>query len=857
MDMPSLAQQALAALAVPSQQARLIQLDAPVTGLVVERFEGHEAVCAPFRFDIDVLATSAFVSTGDLLGQALGLRLRRADGGQRRWHGLCTAAAPLGADGGLARYRLTLEPWTALSTYRRNALVFQDLDTRGVLEQVFADYPQASFRFDVTRALPVRAVTTQYRESDWDFATRLLAETGLAWRFEHAQPGTDEDDDSASHTLVIFDQQAELPAGEAIRFHRIDATEGSDAISAFGEQRQLVPNQMQVASWHSEQLASVTGRAEVDTGGLPLLEVFVQPRARRFVEGEYAQAEAAHRLDALRVAHVLHAGAGSARDLAAGRSFILTRHPNHDGQAFVPLRVVHVAVNNLGHGITALLASPDLERGSYRSRFVAAPAGTPLAPLPRSRPTVHGPQTARVVGLPEAAVTPDRDHRVRIQFAWQRGPAPNSGGLIETASQHPGHAPGDATSGTWVPVAEWIAGPNWGSHFLPRIGAEVLVEFLHGDIDQPRVTGQLYNGEIAPPFAGGIDGSSNHPGTLSGLHTRSHQPASAEAGGDGSQQWVLDDTPGQLRTRLHTSLADSRLELGYLIDHGDTARGGMRGQGFELATQGWGNVHAGQGLLLSTTARMEASSTQFDITEAVAQLQGAERTSGSLHDTLQQQQVPGFTGNAQLTALREAVDPDEQGKYGGSVNGQSAMKPAPGSRDPGDAPVERFADAKLIVESPDSIALATRNSAVAYAGGALHLAAQDDVQLSAGNTISSISGQHAALYAHDGPIRAIAANGPVSLQAHTGPLELLADQSVTVTATDERIDVLAKDKVVLQAGQTRVTLEGGDITFECPGNFTVKAAQHPFRGGDQGDVNLSLPNGLVNIKPQRMLDFSG
>src|SRR5690606_16787020 len=366
----------------------------------------------------------------------------------------------------------------------------------------------------------------------------------------------------------------------------------------------------------------------------------------RFAEGEHADAEATHRLDALRVPHVLHAGAGSARGLSAGHGFTLARHPNHDGQAFVPLHVVHVAVNNLGHGITALLAAPDLERGSYRNRFVAARLGTPLAPLPRARPTVHGPQTARVVGLPEAALTPNRDHQVRIQFFWQRGRAPNPGGLTETASQHPGHAPGDASSGTWVPVAEWIAGPNWGSHFLPRLGAEVLVEFAHGDIAQPRVTGQLYNGEVAPPFAGGIDGPSNHPGTLSGLHTRSHDA-------NGTQQWVLDDTPGQLRTRLHTSLADSRPEFGYLIEHTATHRGGLRGQGFELASEGWGNVHAGQGLLLSTTGRQDATSTQFDIAETVAQLKGAERTAAGLHDTLQQQQVPGFSANPQLTAMRE------------------------------------------------------------------------------------------------------------------------------------------------------------------------------------------------------------
>ncbi|RBK72558.1 DUF2345 domain-containing protein, partial [Xanthomonas oryzae] len=120
-------------------------------------------------------------------------------------------------------------------------------------------------------------------------------------------------------------------------------------------------------------------------------------------------------------------------------------------------------------------------------------------------------------------------------------------------------------------------------------------------------------------------------------------------------------------------------------------------------------------------------------------------------------------------------------------------------------------------------------------------------QLSAGQTLSAVSGQHTALFAQRGPIKLIAAAGPVSLQAHTGALELLADQAVTVTATDTRIDVLAQHKIVLQAGQTRITLEGGDITFACPGQFTVKASTHPFLGGEMNVAPLSaLPGSLIS-----------
>ncbi|GAB3052464.1 type VI secretion system Vgr family protein [Stenotrophomonas tumulicola] len=830
----------LVALAVPSQQARLIQLQAPVPGLVVEHLQGSEAVCAPFRFEIDCLSTRSDIDLDALLEQPLTLQLRRDDGSLRAWNGLCTDAAFLGGDGGLTRLRLTLQPWTALLALRRNAVIFQDLDVRAVCERIFAQYPQASFRFDVQQALPARAITTQYRESDWDFLTRLLAESGLAWRFDHA-----DGQDGGTHTLVVFDTQAELADAGTLRFHRSDIAEATDAITAFGAQRRVTPSALSVGSWHSERLTASSGQGQAEAGLLPPLEVHVQPRAGRFGEGASADDEAQYRLDGLRVASALHAGGGSVRALASGSTFALGQHPQHAGQRFTVLAIEHSARNNLDPGINVLLGREEMEPGSYRNRFVVVPEGTALRALPTDRPTLHGPLTARVVGQADAAVTPTRDHQVRIQFAWQRGSAPNAGGL--DASD--GHAPGDATSGTWVPVAEWVAGPNWGTHFLPRIGAEVLVEFLHGDIDQPRVTGQLYNGEVAPPFGGGLQGEANHPGTLSGLHSTAHD-------GNGSQQWLLDDTPGQLRTRLHTSLADSTLQLGYLLQGGDASRGALRGQGFELATGGWGNVHAAQGLLLSTTARAQATSTQLDAAEAVAQIKGAQRTSEALHDALQAQQVPGLEGLPGIETLHQGLDPTADGRYSGSVGGQAAMKPGSDGRTAGDTPVERFAEARVLAESPDHIAWTTPNSSISHAGQNLQLTAQDDLHAVAGRTLAATVGQHAALFAQAGPLKVIAAAGAVSLQAHTGELELLADQAVTITATDTRIDVLAQQKIVLQAGQSRITLEGGDITFACPGNFTVKASEHPFLGGASADHRLSLPNGLVNVQPQRFFDFS-
>jgi len=834
-------------IAIPgfSQQPRLLGLDTPDGRTwIVERFSGEEAVCAPFRFDIDCL--SADKNSADaLLGQPLRLHLRGADQRRRAWHGLCTGVASLGSDGGWRRHRLTLEPWTALLALRRNALIFQDCNALDVLERVFVHYPAARWRFDVTRSLPARAIITQYRESDAAFVERLLAEAGLAWRYEHDQ-GDDADAASGSpgHTLVVFDRDADLPVSPArpVRFHRIDASESDDAISELCERRAAVPALATVASWQPAQVSAQAGVAQAqDDARVPAREVFKMPRVGRLDRGDDAEQQAALLLDALCLPRRLQAGSGSARGLAAGAAFALTGHAQLDGERLVPLRIEHVASNELGTGIAALQDTPALERGSYRNRFVCVPADTPLVPASRPRPTASGAQTARVVGLPDAAVTSTRDHQVRIQFAWQRGARPLAGGLHDTGSSQDadGHAPGDDRSGTWVRVAEWLAGPNWGSHALPRIGSEVLVEFLHGDIDQPVVTGQLYNGEVPPPFAAGHDTGSNHAGTMSGLHSRSLD-------GSHTQQWVIDDAPGQLRQRLHTSLADSRLELGYLIAHADAHRGGLQGLGFNLSTQGWGSVRADQGLLLSTTPRGQAASTQFDMTDAVAQLKGAERTAARLHDTLRQQRVPGLDAAPALTAMRQHVDVDEHARHPAQVNGQPAFKPGADGREPGQAPVERLASPLIVAESPDAIALTTPGSAAAHASGHVHLTVQDDLHMAAGQTHSTVAGQHAALYAHAGPLRVIAAAGPVSVQAHTGALELLADQSVTITATDERIDVLAAQKIVLQAGRSRITLQGGDITFECPGEFSVKASQHPFLGAESGAAQIPpLPEGTM------------
>jgi type VI secretion system secreted protein VgrG len=150
--------------------------------------------------------------------------------------------------------------------------------------------------------------------------------------------------------------------------------------------------------------------------------------------------------------------------------------------------------------------------------------------------------------------TTDRDGRVRIQFPWQRGMPPINGGLSGpniVGVQTTGHAPGDASSGTWVRVAQGVAGPNWGALFTPRAGTEVLVDFVDGDIDRPIIVGQLHNGQHDLPWPAGQDSGANHIGAISGWHL-------PHLDGGGASQWLVDDSQGQLRMRLATKAVQAK-----------------------------------------------------------------------------------------------------------------------------------------------------------------------------------------------------------------------------------------------------------------------------------------------------------
>lgn len=826
-----------------SQHARLLELKTPLAAdtLLPERFAGREALSETFCFDLDCLSPSAHLDLKPLIGECVTLSLRQADGSLRRWHAHVTHAAQLGADGGLARYRLVIEPWLAFLRHRRTSRIFQDQSALDVVQAVLGDYPIARFDVRVANAgtIAPRPLITQYRETDFDFVQRLLAEEGLSYWFEHAESGDE-------HRLVIADAAADWPAcpQASVRFTRLSATDSADAIHSFGAWREVRSTQVTLSAWDDTALVANAAQqtSAWPAGELPALEQYFGEGERRYADSAVAERMAGLRMQAQERAVKTWAGESSVRVFAPAQRFTLVDHDAFGGLSerdpkLTVLWVEHEAANNLDSDARELLTAVGVERGTYRNRFAALPAAVPIVPDMPARPRAPGSHSARVVGVEGETVSTTRDHRVKIQFPWQRGAAPTPGGLSHETER----APGNESSGIWVRIAEWAAGPNWGSQFTPPIGSEVLVGFIDEDPDCPQVIGSTFNGSHTPPFDGGVDAASGQPGVVSGIH----QPT---LDGAGHAQWLIDDTPGQQRARLATNLAAARLELGWITAQrgASGARGNWRGEGFELATDAWTTVRAGEGLLFTTQARPQGTSTQLDAAEALARVKGAKQ----LNETFAQHASTHTAGTLQAAQDKQPLPElikTLEARHGGPQGGQSEKIHAPGSRS-GTESAHKLGQPIIAFDSAASLIATTPASLTWMSGESASLTAHGDSHLAAGHSASLTAAREVSLFTATEDLAAVAAAGPLSLRAHTDALELAADKSVTVTGSGEGVDILAKDKIVLSAGQSQIELNGANITFKCPGKFEVKGASHAFEGGGSAAAKLpALPADLMHL----------
>lgn len=870
-----------------AQANRLLDLRTPLgeNRLVAETLSATEQLSGgAYRLEITALSDDAHIPLKALMGQPVTLRLQTALGREqpRLWHGHATAVRFLGANGGLARYGLTVEPWLAFLRARRDSFAYQDKTVIDIVDSIFGDYrgqgalaPQWRWEVKDRAAYAKRSLTIQYRETDYAFIERLLAEEGLFYWVEHADAG---------HTLVIADHNDAFKAGPqaSVRFARADVTETEDSIQQWSARKRWQTNAVRMASWDYRSAQARPVSAQADSGKLANpLELVSDDYPGQYAYEDSAQGErlAHNALAALRVRQQSVEGAGTVRTLAPGQRFELTDHYQQGGpSAFVVIAITHQARNNfdadLGRAVREALGGDEGEDADfYRNAFTCIGSDTEFRPATQDghgtrlhpRPTVFGAQTALVVGAEEPVHT-DRDHRIKVQFHWQRGKASSSRLAHPSGDEN---APAKDELGAWVRVAEPVAGGDWGGHFVPRVGQEVLVEFLHGDIDRPVVVGALYNGEGAEDashnqvqagganatgnapawFAGGNDGHA-HNAVMSGFKTQAL--ATSGAGTGGYNQLVQDDTPGQSRLTASTTQADARLNLGHVKQQRDNERLQDLGHGAELSTKEAVALRGGSGLLISADLRENAEGALLDSAEAAKQIDAALESAKELGDIAVKQKAI-LDGDPQALPAHDALghvrDVVEATQDDANAEG-AAVK------------VAAYSEPHLQVSAPSGIGQYTPANAFLVAGATFAQIAPDvnwassahlAVGVAAGVVLFTAGHEAGGGRAvQDRGLRLHAAGGKLRLHSQDAKMTLTAEKAVTFASAGASVLIEAKQRVLATAAGAYVRLEGGGIQLHAPGKVELKAGAHNWVGPQTASGNLAPPSGEFKDCPSKV-----
>ena len=725
-----------------------------------------------------------------------------------------------------------------------------------------------------------------------------MREEGLFYYFEHsgdaAGPGL------GGHMMVIADHNGSFqPNAQAtVRFTQPGAVMKEDVIDRWRSVSRRTPGGLEIASW--DYRVNGTRPASAASVGAEPGAPFSSdaPGAYAYTSRAHGERIVARQVEALEASREIFTGAGTVRTLSPGTTFTLDGQASldagdADGRNFAITRVLHLAHNNLVAGIRdaaerALGASAleqtiaremggslhavgagKGERPLYRNRIDAIRSKVPYRSsdvdghglLLHPKPTVRGQQTAIVVGPAGAAIHTDRDHRIKVQFHWQRGEQSHSR-LTHPAPNGHSDASADDAVGTWVRIATPmapVAGANWGAVAVPRVGSEVLIDFIDGDIDRPVVIGSVYNGrgapdaqhnEVgqgagvatgnAPAWFPGERGAHAHPAALSGLKSQLMQASQSGAGA--YSQLVFDDHPGEARVALqrHASAhaGTDELNLGHLRHQSDNQRLGPAGFGAELKTEHSVALRAGQGLLLSTDARGAGTGTQLDSREAQAQIVQSHALQVSLAETAQKHnaKLKDEAEPAQLAALAR-------------MEGSGAVVGATAAGAGGD--VTAYSEPHLQLSSPAGIAAVTPAGAVLAAGGTASLSAGQDVNVAAQGNIHHLVMAGIGLFTYgkassaDKPnqetgIKLHAASGKVSVQSQSDVTKVAADKQVTVASVGKSVTVGAKAHVMLTAQGAGLKLEGGNIMLHGPGAVTFKASLKELSGPASSTPKLPL-----------------
>lgn len=497
-----------------SSKNRVIDLDTPLPKgeLVAERLTGTETLGRLFQYELMALSANGNIVFDDLLGHHVTAQIELTDGSRRPIDGRVSQISLVGMVENLFRYRLVLRPWAWMLTRTTDCRIFQDKNVKEILEEVFADQPDADFEFNLTADYAKRVYCVQYRETDFNFVSRLMEEEGIYYFFRH---------DPGKHTLVICDASGAHESVGSVPFmpQQQSARSGREYIREWSVTRQIQPCKVALRDYNFEKPTSdlLVKLSQDREHAEATHEIYDYP-------GEYQELPVGDhlirtRLEELQSGFEIVEGRGDSRLLACGGTFDFSDFGRLDQIGEYLIVSTTIDVNN-----NALETSRGTSDFQYDVRFRLIRASEPYrSERTTPRPIVQGPQTAVIVGPSGEEIFVDKYGRVKVQFHWDR------------------YGKKDDQSSCWVRVSQIWAGKNYGWMTIPRIGQEVVVDFLEGNPDEPLITGRVYNADQMPPWA--LPDNK----TQSGILTRSTSGGSPET----ANQIRFEDKKGEEQVYVH------------------------------------------------------------------------------------------------------------------------------------------------------------------------------------------------------------------------------------------------------------------------------------------------------------------
>ncbi|MBU2570218.1 MAG: type VI secretion system tip protein VgrG [Gammaproteobacteria bacterium] len=521
-----------------AQNNRSVTADTPLGGdqLVFYRMTGTESIGRLFEFEVELVRDLKLgsVKADQLLGKGMTVKLDLPNGGTRFFNGEIVQFKHIGLRSRFSCYRATLRPWLWYLTLNADCRIFQDKSVIEVIKAVLDNYAFADVLYKLDGDYKTLDYCVQYRESDFDFISRLMEHDGIFYYFEH------QDD---KHKLVITDSNKsfETQSGyQSIPYFSEGnvANRERDHIHEWFQENQVTAGKFELNDFDFESPGSDLTIKKHNPGGYSQSEQEVYDFPGKFSSTTVDSKLVDKRLEERQNAYSIKRGQGNALGLIPGMKFTLSDfYFDEENIEHVVVSASYIiqgddSVSGMGGGGEIFQCSFDAIDAKQAFRSLR------LAP----KPSVSGSQTAIVVGPSGEEIWTDKYGRVKVQFHWDR------------------EGQDDENSSCWVRVSQPMAGKKWGWVSLPRIGQEVVVSFLEGDPDRPLITGRVYNDDQMPPY----DLPSNK--TQSGIKTRSSKEGTA----DNFNELRFEDKKGEEEVYIH-----AEKDLNCVIENNETRKIGL------------------------------------------------------------------------------------------------------------------------------------------------------------------------------------------------------------------------------------------------------------------------------------------